>query len=89
MIAMLCGQPLQSTFDLPQGVDTTQLANENRHKLTPHPQVFAPILSSRLLDDPLKVIAGNELENLPIHAALMRSCLASCGQVTVHWTIHS
>ena len=60
---------LQAPFDLPQGVGTTQLAKEHRHKLTPARQAFAAILGSRLLDDPLKVGAGNELENLAKHAA--------------------
>jgi hypothetical protein len=53
----------------PARIGHDPVAKENHYKLTPPPQVFAPILSSRLLDDPLKVIAGNELENLTIHAA--------------------
>ena len=49
---------LQSPFDLPQGVGTTQLAKEHRHKLAPARQTFAASLGSCLLDNPLKSGAG-------------------------------
>ncbi len=61
---------LQPSLDLPQGVGTPQLAKEQGHNLSPARQACAAGFGSRLLDEVLKVGAGNELEKLTKHAPL-------------------